>query len=154
MPSAKQSTSVILIILRIEVNNLLQIQVEQRRTIIVHKPQHVLEENRIHIHKNHSWLLAFGTEILHSFIFLHGIYQKTKRALFQYERVDQKHPLLFSDHYGHRTLRFVQHIFGERPIAMSWAGGAPSDQGNRLDQAIHERSFCLCQTEVKTRPSK
>lgn len=40
-------------ILSVEVNNLFQIKLEQRRTIIVHEPQHVLEQNGIHIDKDH-----------------------------------------------------------------------------------------------------
>ena len=127
-------------VLSIEVNNLLQIELEQRRDIIVHEPQHVLEQNGIHIHKDHPPVAACEMQvILLRWILLHGdIHQKPKRVLLQDERVHQEHPPLFPNHHRHGALGFlVQPIIGQRPVSQTRTCGAPPDQCNWHHQTIH-----------------
>ena len=72
-----------LVILRIEVNYLLEVELKQRGTIIIHQPQHVLEQNRIHIHENHPLLAPMiHNEILLLIILLHHLNQNPKGVFF------------------------------------------------------------------------
>lgn len=138
-------------IVSIEVNNLLQIELEQRRSIIVHEPQHVLEQNVIHIDKDYSSLRRREMEVLllRRRVLLHGyIHQNAKGALLQYERLHHKHPLLFSDHHRHALLRFFlqQPLFRKRHVTQTRTSGTTPDQWNRHHQTIHgcSRSKVRC----------
>lgn len=102
-----------LVILRIEVNYLLEVELKQRRTIIIQQPQHVLEQNRIHIHENHPLLAPMiHNEILLLIILLHHLNQNPKGAFFQHKWIHQELSLLLPDHHGHLMPRLLEPLFG------------------------------------------
>lgn len=119
-------------IVSIEVNNLLQIELEQRRGIVVHEPQHVLEQDVIDVDKDYSCWSGCEMEVFlfRCRVLLHGyVHQNAKGALLQYERVHHEHPLLFSHHHRHALLRFfLQPLFRKRHVTQTRTSGTTPDQ--------------------------
>lgn len=113
----KQSASVpaaalaLTILLGIEINYLLQIEAQQRRGIVVQEPQHVLEQNGVHVHEDHPSSQITDLPSRHRF------HHKPKRVFLKNKRLNQKHPLLFSHDHRHGTVGFVEAVMGEGPIA-------------------------------------
>lgn len=126
------------ILLRVELYNFLQVELQQRRrrrggggAVVGDQPEHVLEEDVVDVDKDGAF--PPRPPPLQP-VPRHHLHQHPQRFLLEDEAVDQEHPPLLPHHQLHRRLLPVRGVLqGERAVAETGKGGGASEKDAAAD---------------------